>query len=725
MRSLKAAAIIFLLGASAVVVWSAEIQETVESAFKSFQEGRLDDAFRGYRYLATLGLSVPEPDANLALLARDRGDADEALPLWVKASLLEESDGFIWDQRGWSYLSEGRPQEAKESFMKAVDRSSTTAMQAEANLGLGFAALADSQPKAGMIPLRNALVQGPYILPVASFITGLTALGVRDKPAAMAYLGQSVELDDSNLESIRELARLDDKIGQNRSAWRLYNRLLALDPKDSEALERSKKLAEFIPGNPIDSLPLRRLPRPLLAPDAADASLPKSSVTVRVALYTGPEGKPETATHFYFMANSDFKITNAGEAVNENGKGYDQWEVEFRPENNVVEVRDTARNIQYTAKQPFQILPSAAQGSVLIKSPSFPQNYGFDQGDREVRGAVEVVPVPGGLRMVNELDLENYLAGAVGAAMPDKSPEEAYKAQAVLSRTLTLWFKSQALPNVERTDLCDSARCQRYIGVNGESKETRRAVRDTVGQVLLAADGRLGRVMEHENCGGRTESGADSGDPTLAGLASVEDAARPAPRPRTPLEFERWVHEFPPRTSFCEAGGVTPPSESRWVRILDASVLKARAERTQYIGDIKHLRVSKRSSTGRALALEVVGSRGSINLEGAQAISDFLSPGSLRSTLFSVQPLTKSGTLPSRFILWGAGTGHGIGMCRAGAIGQASLGRDWKTILATYFPNLTPDDLHPHRAKAKEPATPARSAKNKSRPRNPHWKPGQ
>src|SRR6185295_2150262 len=113
-----------------------------------------------YRYLATLGVTPPEPDANLALLTRDKGDHDQALPLWVKASLLEESDGFVWNQRGWAYLSADRPQEAKESFVRAIDRSSTTAMQAEANLGLGFASLANAQPKAGMAPLRAALVQG-------------------------------------------------------------------------------------------------------------------------------------------------------------------------------------------------------------------------------------------------------------------------------------------------------------------------------------------------------------------------------------------------------------------------------------------------------------------------------------------------------------------------------------------------------------------------------------
>ncbi|MBI3554499.1 MAG: SpoIID/LytB domain-containing protein [Elusimicrobia bacterium] len=710
------AALVLLWASAAGTLWSAEIQETVESAFKAFLEGRVDDAIKGYRYLETLGVSLPDPDSNMAVLSRDKADNDAALALWVKSSLIEGADGFVWNQRGWSYLAEDRPGEAKDSFLKGVDRSSTTAMQAEANLGLGLSALANSQPKGGMIPLRSALVQGPYILPVASYVTGLTALSVGDKPAALAYLRQSIDLDPVNLESIRELARLDEKVGENRSAWRLFNRLLALDPGDGEALQHSKKLARFIPGDPTASLPLRRLPRPMLAPDAEGASLPKSSVTIRVGLYSGPDGKPETADRMYFMVNSNFQLKTGNETVNENGRGYDQWEIAFRPENNVVEVRDTARNIQHTAKQPFRIVPGAKQGSVLIKSPHFLNDFGFDAGDRELRGALEVIPTPNGFRLVNEIELEDYLAGAVGAALPEKSPAEAYKAQAVLSRTMVLWYKSQALPNLERTDLCDSARCQRYVGINDEARETRSAVKDTTGLVLISADGRLARVMEHENCGGRTESGLETGDPSLKNLLSVDDAPLAGLPPHTPAQLERWTHEFPPRDRFCEAGSLTAPAESRWVRIIDASELKARAERVQYIGAIKHIRVSKRSATGRALSLEVTGSRGTLSFEGPKAIEDFLSPGSLRSTLFTIQPLAKGGSA-ARFILWGAGTGHGLGMCRAGAIGQASLGRGWKTILATYFPGLKAENLH------YKPPPPKGQGFGKGKPKNPHFKP--
>ena len=716
----RALATLCALCGCAALLWGAEIEETVQSAYRAFLEGRLEDSVKAYRYLAALGVALPEPDSNLALLARDKGDKDEALALWVKSSLLEGADGFVWNQRAWSYLCAAQPKEAKDSFVRAIDRSSTTATQGEANLGLGLASIAYAQPKAGMIPLRNALQQGPFILPGASYITALDALAIGDKPSALAYLSQTIQLDPANLEALRDLAHLHEKIGENRPAWHLYHRILALDPRDEEALERSKKMAKYIPGDPTTSLALRRLSRPLLGPFMQEAGVARSSVTLRVGLYSGPDGRPETAVRMYVMVNSDFRLMSGKEVVNENGRAYDQWSVEYRPENNVVEVRDTAGNLQHSDKQPFRFVAGAALGSIAVKSAQFTQEYGFDAGDVELRGVLEVIPTPEGFRLVNELDIEEYVAGAVGAALPPSSPPEAFKAQAVLSRTLALWYKSQAAPNLERTDICDNSQCQRYVGISGEGTACRAAAAATAGLVLTTSDGRLARVMEHQNCGGRTEAGASSADATLKDLLSVDDAPSATDPPRTPVQLERWLHEAPRRDRFCEAGALTAPAESRWMRILDAQALKARAQRTKYIGAIRRIRVARRSATGRVQALEVTGTRDSLTFEGERAISEFLSPGSLRSTLFTIQPLMK-GDAAERFIVWGAGTGNGLGMCRAGAIGQASLGRDWKTILRTYFPNLAIEDLHP---KPKPPAAKrSASVSGKKLPKNPHWKP--
>ena len=236
-------ALALILAATAAGAAAADVSETQASGYKAFLDGRLEDAASAYRYLAALGIGGYESDANLAVIARQSADSSAALPLWVKATLQPAADGFVWNQRGWAYLAEDRPKEARDAFMKAIDRSSTTAAQAEANLGLGLAALIRSEPKNGMAPLRNALVQGPYLMPAASYETALTALALGDKQAALAYLRQALDLDPLHFESLRELARLYENIGENRSAWRAYNRMASLDPKDEQAPRKIKRMS--------------------------------------------------------------------------------------------------------------------------------------------------------------------------------------------------------------------------------------------------------------------------------------------------------------------------------------------------------------------------------------------------------------------------------------------------------------------------------------------------
>ena len=712
---------LLLAAAGTAGLHAAEVEATVAAAYEAFLQGRLEDSASAFRYLITLGIAGPDPDSNLALLARDQGQGDVSLPLWVRSSLRESADGFIWVQRGWAHAALDRPKEAREAFMKAIEKAATTADQGEAKVGLGVVALMMGQPKGAMAPLRDALVAGPYVIPAAAYQTALTALASRDKNAALAYLRQCISLDPLNLECLKALGRLQADIGENRAAWRVFLRILALDPQDAEALKETKRLREYVTASLEDSQGIRRLSRPLLAV-RGDIDPAPSSATLRVALFSDAAGQPATVTQLYFMANSGFELHAAltGEVVKEEGRGNDQWEVIFRPETNIVEVRDNARNLQYTAKQPFRIVPSpkdVRRGSVLLKSAKFVEATGFDPGDRELRGITEIIPTPYGFKVVNDVNLEDYLQGVTGALLPQGSPGEAYKAQAVLSRTRALWYKKTRPDNQERSDICDSTFCQRYLGLNEEMRDSTASVLATRGWILAGNDEKPAKVLQHENCGGATEAGAEPG---LEHLLPVQDGEKPAATTRTPVDLERWVHQFPPRDRYCEAGGLTAASQSRWMRLLDAKDLKARAERTKFIGAIKTIKVTSRTAAGRVRGLEVTGTRDAIRYDGDKAVAAFLSPNSLRSMWFTIQPLM-NGEKATRFLLWGAGTGHGLGLCTAGEIGQAALGRSWQNILSHYFPGLKLFDMNAPKLKpaaAEGPRGPGRYRK----PLNPRRK---
>ena len=720
------ARLVALLAVLALPALAADVAQTARDSYGAYLQGRYDDSASGWLYLQTLNVSGPSPEANEALVLRDGGHPEAAVAPWIKASLMENADGFVWNQRAWSFLALGRSREAKESFQKAIDRSSTTATQAEANLGLGIGAILDGKPKAGLDALRRAGISGPYAIAASAQLTAESSAALGDKERALSYLRQSLDLDPYNRESLRALVRLLNDIGDNRGAWLTARRELALDPTDEEARRVLKRNAAYITGDPDEASGVRRIARPVLNADTTEPALPVSSRTVRVGLYGAPDGRPATMTRCYLMMNSAFKVTAAAYGVmRDNGNAYDQWEVEWRAESGVVEVRDSARNILFTSKQPFMFVPSAARGSVLIKSAAVPDVVGVDLGDREVRGSVEVIPNPWGFKLVNQVALEQYLFGVVSVALPDASPPEGYRAQAVVSRTAAAWAIGHHAQTQERFDLLDDRSIQQTIGVSGEMRDGAEGVAATEG-LVLSENGLVARAPQHDDSGGRTEDGKDSGEPGMENMVSVADAQRPASPWETPLDVERFVHDAPPEGLYSEAAPGPTASAARWMRLLDARDLRARVEQKKKIGRLLNVIVSGRTATGRVKSLTVVGADGSVTYDGFKEIQALLSPGSLRSALFTMQPLYDGKSL-SRVIVWGAGTGTGLGFSRAGALGQAALGKPWKEIVMHYFPKYEIRDLnHPPAPPAPPSLGPYRRTLNyRTRPGAPPAKPNK
>lgn len=688
-----------LLALAASPARALESDDVVAAARRAYLEGRYEDEEKSWRYLSQLGVSAYDTEANLARVLRDRGEHDAAMAQWVKASITDGSDGFAWNQRGWAYLAESRLREAREAFDKALERSSTTATQAEANLGLGATMIADAKPRAAAAPLRRAGISGPYAISASALLTAEAALDDGDRQTALTYLRQALELDAGNAEALRGLARLLDKAGDNRAAWRALRRVLTLDPADEQARKAFARNARYMTGDLDAASGVRRVSRPALDPDGTEPALPVSARPIRVGLYGAPDGRPATMTRAYVMVNSPFKVTSVSHGVlRDNGRAQDQWEVSFRPENGLVEVRDASRNILFVSKRPFAFAPDAKRGSTLIKSAVITDSVGVDLGDREVRGSVEVIPNPWGFKLVQVAPLEQYLYGVVSFALPEGSPPQAYRAQAVVSRTAAVWAIENRAGNLEEADLLDDGSLQRTIGVSGELRAAAEAVLDTE-PVILTLDGKAVKIPQHEDSGGTTEDGRASGEPGVEHLVSVQDSEIPRAPWRTPADLERFTHEAPPGGLFSEAAAVAVPAAARWIRFIEAKEIRERVARRRDVGPLLRLRVLGRTETGRVKAIEVVGTRGTQTYTGRKEIEELLSPGSLRSTMFTLQPLMDGKSI-RRVVLWGAGTGSGLGFPRAGAMGQASLGREWKQILSFYFPKLKIRDPRKPEAKA-------------------------
>ncbi len=605
---------------------------------------------------------------------------------------LESADGFAWNQRAWSSLAAGRQREAREQFTRALDRSATTATQAEANLGLGLSFILEGKPRAAEAPLRRAGLSGPYAISVSAQLTAEAARMRGDRQTALTYLRQAVDIDPANNEALRALAKSLAEAGDERAAWRAYKKVLSLDPKDADIRKLYEKSGRSITGNLDAAAGMRRVARPVLDSASSETPLPLSTRTIRVGLYGAPDGRPAVMTRADLMANGAFKVMSVSrDVLRDNGRAFDPWEISYRPENGLIEVRDASRNILFASKTPFALVPDVQRGSILIKNAVINDEIGVDPGDRETRGALEVVPDPLGFRLVQVADVEQYLIGVVSLALPIDSPAQALRAQAVVSRTAAYWAAENRNETLAFWDLLDDDSTQRTIGVSGEMRSAADAVADTEG-VALALKGRAARVLQHMDSGGATEDGSETGEPGLEHLISVSDSPKPIAAWRTPLELERYAHEAPPEGLFSEAAALSTPNSSRWMRILDARDLRARIERRKDLGALRDLRVTARTPTGRVQAIEVIGANSTAMYVGRMEIDNLLGPGSLRSTLFTLQPIME-GQKVSRVILWGAGTGSGLGFSRAGALGQANLGIGWREIVRHYFPRLEVKDF--------------------------------
>lgn len=144
--------------------------------------------------------------------------------------------------------------------------------------------------------------------------------------------------------------------------------------------------------------------------------------------------------------------------------------------------------------QPY--LVSVGQGGLLVGSQVLPNGIlllpdadGFTWVEGHwYRGQVRLIWAAGQLHAINEVGLEPYLYGVVGAEMPPDWQDEALKAQAIAARSYALALMEQ--PSDVYWDIGNDESHQSYRGAATETSTTISAVEATRGAVLVK-DGRI------------------------------------------------------------------------------------------------------------------------------------------------------------------------------------------------------------------------------------------
>ena len=268
-------------------------------------------------------------------------------------------------------------------------------------------------------------------------------------------------------------------------------------------------------------------------------------------------------------------------------------------------------------------------------------------GVRDYVGALEVSRQAQGLLLVNELPMEEYVAGTVRGEASERWPAEALRALAVVARTYAAF--QQARTTSRAFHVVAGNQDQNFAGWVAEGSPAREAARTTAGQVLTW-EGRIFLTFYHSDSGGFTEAAQSvfSGD-------------------------------VPPLTGVRDEFSMESPNYT-WTVTIPLTVIAERLRRGGLdVGEVSGLTVLERSPSFRVALMTVDHSRGTSTLRGAD-FRRLIGYDALKSTLFV--PTAQNGAI--RFE--GRGWGHGVGLSQFGAKGMADRGYTYSQILEHYYP---------------------------------------
>ena len=265
-------------------------------------------------------------------------------------------------------------------------------------------------------------------------------------------------------------------------------------------------------------------------------------------------------------------------------------------------------------------------------------------GQKRFSGKLNLFVLDTEILVVNVLEIEKYLSSVVGSEMPTKWPIEALKAQAIASRTYALKQKGNNLFDIDSTQ-----KNQVYNGLESRTYKTIRAVKSTRSLVLTYKN-KLINALFHSSSGGMTENSQDVWTNKYPYLSSVKDFDKKNPK-------FRWQKKF----SSKELTNLFPK-----------------------IGGLNNIEILNITSSGRIKNVKLFGDYGSDQMSGV----DLRKRLDLKSSLVRfklIEEQSKKFPTKKSLLVFGQGSGHGVGMSQWGARYMANKGEKAKAILKHFY----------------------------------------
>lgn len=263
----------------------------------------------------------------------------------------------------------------------------------------------------------------------------------------------------------------------------------------------------------------------------------------------------------------------------------------------------------------------------------------------------------GGVDVVLALPSERYVAAVLLGESSSNEPRESLRAMAVVARTFVLRLPtSKHIHGHLASDICDSTACQ-AIKLGPVPTAVNEAVRSTAGETLWFGS-RRAQVFFSGSCGGVTERAATVW-PNLAKATYLRSIVDPY---CVRKDHAAWHAEVPL-----------------------ASLQQIAAREGWHLPDqILSVQISERTASQRAHTLVLVGDDNKQPTVSASAlrlaVGRSMGWNLLRSDAYDIR--LRNGVL----VFDGRGHGHGVGLCQQGAIEMAHTGKQYRDILAFYFP---------------------------------------
>lgn len=264
-----------------------------------------------------------------------------------------------------------------------------------------------------------------------------------------------------------------------------------------------------------------------------------------------------------------------------------------------------------------------------------------DKATRSYDDDLQISLAAGTLKIINDVNIDNYVASVVESEVGVRTTLEYYKVQAIICRTYALGHLRRH--EAEGYNLCDAVHCQVDHGNARVTDAIHKAVSATNGLVMVDNNMELALAAFHSNCGGQTVNSEEVWSMGKSYLKSVPD-------------------------SFC-----TKQLHSCWQKKIPVD------DWTNYFSYKYKINTRDSMVCKQILNFSQPARKATyFNVPLKNLRTDW----NLKSTFFTV-------SCDDNYVyLTGRGYGHGVGLCQEGAMNMAKLGYSYKDILKYYYRNI-------------------------------------